>query len=58
MDFAARRRSCPHGWGRGSGVPVEISFFTVFECGDGKVQRIVVLLRQRKKHSKPPGCRE
>jgi ketosteroid isomerase-like protein len=29
-----------HGWGRGSGVPVEISFFTVFEMRDGKVQRM------------------
>ena len=29
-----------HGSGRGSGVPIEISFFTVFEMRDGKVQRL------------------
>ena len=29
-----------HGSGRGSGVPIEISFFTVFEMRDGKIQRL------------------
>jgi ketosteroid isomerase-like protein len=29
-----------HGWGRGSGVPIEVSFFTVFEMREGKVQRM------------------
>ena len=28
-----------HAWGRGSGAPVEVSFFWVFEMRDGKVQR-------------------
>jgi ketosteroid isomerase-like protein len=28
-----------HAWGRGSGAPVELSFFQVFEMHDGKVQR-------------------
>ena len=29
-----------HAWGRGSGVPIEVSFFWVFEMRDGKVQRV------------------
>jgi ketosteroid isomerase-like protein len=28
-----------HAWGRGSGVPIEVSFFQVFEMRDRKVQR-------------------
>jgi len=28
-----------HAWGRGSGAPVEVSFFWVFEMRDAKVQR-------------------
>jgi ketosteroid isomerase-like protein len=28
-----------HAWGRGSGAPIEVSFFQVFEMRDGKVQR-------------------
>jgi ketosteroid isomerase-like protein len=28
-----------HAWGRGSGAPVEIDFFQVFEMREGKVQR-------------------
>jgi hypothetical protein len=28
-----------HGWGRGSGVPIELTFFQVFEFDAGKVRR-------------------
>ena len=28
-----------HAWGRGSGAPIEVSFFQVFEMRDRKVQR-------------------
>ena len=28
-----------HGWGRGSGAPIEVSFFQVFEMRERKVQR-------------------
>jgi len=28
-----------HAWGRGSGAPIEIDFFQVFEMREGKVQR-------------------
>ena len=28
-----------HAWGRGSGAPIEVDFFTVVEVRDGKIQR-------------------
>ena len=30
---------CAHAWGRGSGVPIELTFFQAFEIDAGKVRR-------------------